>query len=132
MEPRSVRELASDPIMDNMYIMWNGIRVEDETMIVLTIPASKRHVWMYKHITNVIQNFIDLRIDYYMCKTSHCTKIDLIRVLHKDLKQLLRKMHKHYPVEFGYALRAPCDMHDYEIAKRVSLERLIKKIKGDI
>lgn len=132
MEPRSMNELANDLTMDNMYIKWTCIRVEDEPIITLTIPASKRHVWMYKHITTVIRSFMDLRIDCYICKTSHCTKIDLTRVLHKDLKQLLRKMHKHYPVEFGYALRAPCDMHNDEIAKRVSLERLIKKIKGDV
>lgn len=132
MIPRSVNELANDPIMDNMYIKWHCIRVEDEAIIILATPASKRYIWMYKHITTVIRNFMDIRIDYYICKTSHRTKIDLIQAIHKDLKTLLRKMHKHYPVEFGYALKAPCDMHSNDIAKRVALERLIKKIKGDV
>ena len=132
MEPRSVNELANDPTMDNMYIKWHCIRVEDEPIIILATPASKRYVWMYKHITTVIRNFMDIRIDYYMCNTIHRTKIDLIRELHKDLKTLLRKMYKHYPVEFGYSLKAPCDMHNDEMAKRVALERLIKKIKGAV
>lgn len=132
MIPRSVNELANDPTMDNMLIKWTCIGVENEPIIILAIPASKRHVWIYKHITTVIRNFADIRIDYYMCNTSHRTKIDLTQAIHKDLKTLLRKMHKHYPVEFGYSLKAPCDMHSNDMAKRVALERLIKKIKGAV
>lgn len=132
MEPRSVRELAYDPVMDNMCIQWKIIGIKDEPIFVLAIPATKKDVWMYEHVSIVIRNFMEIMIEYYTTKTTHRTKIDLIRVIHKDLKKLLRRMHKHYPVEFGYALKAPCDMHDDEIAKRVALERLIKKIKGAV
>ena len=132
MKPRSIKELANDPIMGNMYIKWTIIGIEDELIIMLAIPATKRDVWMYGHISVVIRSFMKRRFDYYTTKTSHRTKIDLTIAMHKYLKKLLRKMHKHYPVEFGYALKAPCDMHDQEMAKRVALERMIKKIKGAV
>jgi len=131
-KPRSIKELANDPIMDNMYTQFITIGIEDEPTLTLIIPATKRDVWMYGHISVVIRNFMERRIDYYTTKTSHRTKIDLTIAMHKDLKKLLRKMHKHYPVEFGYALKAPCDMHDQEMAKRVALERMINKIKGAV
>ena len=99
---------------------------------MLAIPATKKDVWMYEHVSIVIRNFMEIMIEYYTTKTTHRTKIDLIKVIHKDLKKLLRRMHKHYPVEFGYALKAPCDMHNMEMAKRVALERLTKKIKGAV
>ena len=132
MKPRSIKELANDQIMDNMYVQWKIISIGDEPTLTLAIPATKRDVWMYEHINVVIRSFMEMMFNYYTTKTSHRTKIDLIRVMHKDLKKQLRKMHKHYPVEFGYALKAPCDMHDMEMAKRVALERLINKIKGAV
>ena len=131
-KPRSIKELANDQIMDNMYVQWKIISIGDEPILTLTNPATKRDVWMYEHVSVVIRNFMETMHNYYTIKTSHRTKIDLTIAMHKDLKRLLRKMHKHYPVEFGYALKAPCDMHDQEMAKRVALERLIKKIKGAV
>jgi len=131
-KPRSLKEIEQDLVVKDVDIGWRSYELYGETILSLSIPATKRHVWMYNHITDVITNFIKERVGYYFTYTPHQTKIDLIRVLHKDLKKLLRKMYKHYPVEFGYALKAPCDMHDDEMAERVALERLINKIKGAV
>lgn len=132
MKPRSRLELAHDPILNDMSIKWDMYVIEDEPILQLAIPANKRNLWMYKHVVGVIRDFMTRRLQYYIMETSHQTKIDITRVTHKDLKRLLRKMHKYYPVEFGYALKAPCDMHNEEMAERVALERLIKKIKGAV
>ena len=132
MKPRSIKELAHDPILKDMIIEWGHYIFEGETILVLAIPATKKNVWMCKHINVVIRNFTKIQLHYYINYTTHRTKIDIIRVMHKDLRKQLRKMYKYYPVEFGYALKSPCDMHDDEMAERVALERLIKKIKGAV
>lgn len=118
--------------MNDMCIYWRQHELWDETILIIAVPDTKRYVWMYKHIDYVISNFIKLRLNYYITETSHRTKIDATKAIHKDLKKLLRKIYKHYPVEFGYALKAPCDMHDEIMAKRVAVERLIKKTKGAV
>lgn len=132
MKLRTLKELGNDPIVDDMCVKRDTICIWDESLITIFIPKTKSNIWMYKHISIVIKDFVNMRLNYYDNHTTHHSKIDLYRAIHKDLKKQLRNMYKYYPVEFGYALKAPCDMNDIRLAERVAIERLIRKIKGAV